>query len=81
MIYIGDHLAFWIFGFAMTGVLGLLIAVSWLFGAKKSEGGSGIFISVGRQKKENTSNKEVIKERVVFLVNRAFIFLNIFLLL
>ena len=35
MIYIGDHLAFWIFGFAMTGVLGLLIAVSWLFGAKK----------------------------------------------
>ena len=35
MIYIGGHLAFWIFGFAMTGVLALLIGVSWLLGAKK----------------------------------------------
>jgi NADH:ubiquinone oxidoreductase subunit 3 (subunit A) len=35
MMYIGDHLAFWIFCFAMTGVLALLIGISWLMGAKK----------------------------------------------
>ena len=35
MLYIGDHLAFWIFAVVMPGLLALLIVVSRIFGAVK----------------------------------------------
>jgi len=35
MLYIGDHLAFWIFAVVMPGLLGLLIVVSRILGAVK----------------------------------------------
>ncbi len=35
MLYIGDHLAFWIFAVVMPGLLALLIVISRIFGAVK----------------------------------------------
>jgi NADH:ubiquinone oxidoreductase subunit 3 (subunit A) len=35
MLYIGDHLAFWIFAVLMPGLLALLIVISRIFGAVK----------------------------------------------
>jgi len=35
MIYIGDHLAFWIFAVVMPGLLALLVVISRIFGAVK----------------------------------------------
>jgi NADH-quinone oxidoreductase subunit A len=35
MLYIGDHLAFWIFAIVMPGLLGVLIIISRILGAVK----------------------------------------------
>ncbi len=35
MIYVGDHLAFWIFTAIELGFLSVAILISWLIGAKK----------------------------------------------
>ena len=35
MLYIGDHLAFWIFAVVMPGLLALLVVISRIFGAVK----------------------------------------------